>query len=159
MYASLPQWAQWIRVIGVPIAAVAVAVVGSWIALKQKKIASVKLQHDLFDRRFAILESLSRMLNDVAERGGLVDDSYQAFLASVAIAPFLFSDSGLVSYLQEVKAHTVNLMKISPFLSSAVAAGDPRREKAAAVKGTEIQWLIGQTNGLADRFQSSLQLY
>ena len=159
MCAVLPEWAQWVRAVGVPIAAVVVAIVGSWIALQQKRIASVKLQHDLFDRRFTILESLGRMLNDVVERGRLVDDSYQAFLVSVTIAPFLLSDSRLVSYLQEVKAHTIKLMGTSPFLSSQVPAGDPRREKAAAVEKTEIQWLAGQTNGLVGRFQSSSQLY
>ena len=159
MYAGLPEWAQWIRAVGVPIAAVVVAIVGSWIALQQKRIASVKLQHDLFDRRFAILESLNRMLNDVVERGKLVDDSHQAFLVSVAIAPFLLSDSRLVSYLQEVEAHTNKFMGTSPFLSSQIPAGNPRRKKAADVEAREIQWLIDQTAGLSDRFQSSLRLY
>ena len=159
MYAGLPEWAQWIRAVGVPIAAVVVAIVGSCIALQQKRIASVRLKHDLFDRRFAILQSLGRMLNDVLESGRLVDDSYQTFLVSASIARFLFSDSRLVSYIQEVKAHTIELIRTQPALSSQVPAGDPRRERAAEVEATEIRWLGDQSEGLGDRFQLSLQLY
>ena len=50
---TLPQWVVILQALLVP----AVATVGAVIALQQLHLARVRLQHDLFDRRFAILQT------------------------------------------------------------------------------------------------------
>jgi hypothetical protein len=52
--SSLPLWVQLLQALAVPV----IAGVGAWVALQQMYLARVKLQHDLFDRRYAVFQAV-----------------------------------------------------------------------------------------------------
>jgi hypothetical protein len=53
---SMPFWVQVLQALAVPV----IAAAGAWVALQQMHIARVKLQHDLYDRRYAVFEAVRR---------------------------------------------------------------------------------------------------
>jgi hypothetical protein len=54
----LPWWMQWAQAI----ALILLSSVGAWIAVKQMRIATAKLNLDLYDRRFKVFEAGRRFL-------------------------------------------------------------------------------------------------
>ena len=50
----LPLWVQVLQALLVPV----IAAVGAWVALQQMYLARVKLQHDLYDRRYAVFQRI-----------------------------------------------------------------------------------------------------
>jgi hypothetical protein len=63
--ANLPIWALWIQAIGIPLAGAVIAGVGVYIARQQKRLADIKLQNDLYDRRYKVYETARKFLADV----------------------------------------------------------------------------------------------
>lgn len=62
--SSLPVWVQVLQALAVPV----IAGVGAWIALQQMYLARVKLQHDLFDRRYAVFQAVRRFLEEAVSQ-------------------------------------------------------------------------------------------
>lgn len=56
----MPFWVQVLQALAVPV----IAAVGAWVALQQMHIARVKLQHDLYERRYAVFEAVRRFLDE-----------------------------------------------------------------------------------------------
>jgi hypothetical protein len=57
----LPWWMQWGQALGV----IAISGLGAWIAFKQVKIATAKLNLDLYDRRFKAFEGARTLVTQV----------------------------------------------------------------------------------------------
>ncbi len=57
--ALLPAWVQVLLLVLQALAVPVIAAAGVWIARQQMHIARVKLQHDLYDRRYAVFQALS----------------------------------------------------------------------------------------------------
>jgi hypothetical protein len=60
--SSLPLWVQVLQALAVPV----IAAVGAWVALQQMHIARTKLQHDLYDRRYAVFQAVRRFLDEAS---------------------------------------------------------------------------------------------
>jgi len=55
----LPLWVKALQALAVPV----IAAVGASVAVQQMVIARVKLQHDLYDRRYAVFDAVRAFLN------------------------------------------------------------------------------------------------
>ncbi|MGC8477406.1 MAG: hypothetical protein ACP5NP_13715 [Acetobacteraceae bacterium] len=149
--AHLPEWVAVLQALLVPV----IAAVGTWIALQQMHLSRVRLRHDLFDRRFAILQATQGMLESVIMEGKISTDNIVKFATAVAAARFVFDDR-LALYLREILDHASKAHSIQEALRD-MQPGEAK-QKAATDKGHEIKWLIDQRGSLGEKFQPVLQL-
>ena len=59
---QLPLWVQYAQALGALLLVLVIGVVGAALTRQQVKIAQVSLQHDLYDRRFAVFEATREFL-------------------------------------------------------------------------------------------------
>jgi hypothetical protein len=147
----LPLWVQALQALAVPI----IAAVGTWVAVQQMVIARVKLQHDLYDRRYAVFDAVRTLLNEAISSRVVSSETFRTFALKTADAEFLF-DSGLVDYLREMRDHASKAQAIY----IAMQQLEPGDQKAAASSAASehTMWLINQIDGLAAKFRPFLTL-
>lgn len=63
-----------------------------------------KLQHDLYDRRYAVFQAVRRFLNEASVRKIVSDETVRSFVLGTSDATFLFDDK-LAAYLTEIREH------------------------------------------------------
>lgn len=88
MISSGPDWTAITTAIATPI----VAGVGAWIAWNQVRASRNALKINLFDRRYAIFESASSTLLQMAASGGATPQVQREFLQGTIGARWLFSE-------------------------------------------------------------------
>jgi len=81
----MPLWVQVLQALAVPV----IAAVGAWIALQQMYIARVKLQHDLYDRRYAVFEAVRRFLDEAVSQKIVSPETLHSFALRTGDALFL----------------------------------------------------------------------
>lgn len=148
---NLPEWVAVLQALLVPV----IAAVGAWIALQQMHLATVRIRHDLFDRRFAILQSTQGIIDVIASHRKIPPDVFAEFATSVGAARFVL-DERLSKYLREVLRHVSAFQNIQTLLPDMPPGDD--KSKAICVSGSELGWLIDQSDGLGEKFQPFLQL-
>ena len=101
--SQLPLWVQYGQALGPPLLAAVIGGVGAWIALQQMHLTRVKLQHDTYNRKYAVFEAVRWLLTVVAglKRAPYLEDM-RAFINVIGAASFLFDDK-LVAYLKEIE--------------------------------------------------------
>src|SRR5580704_867150 len=112
MSPMLPEWVQWVQAIAQALAVPVIAGVGVWIAFVQSRIARAKLQHDLFDRRFAVYEATRTLLLVIMRKGNASLDDLSRFTMGTIDAVFLL-DKSTSTYLQDIRKRTVKLHSLS----------------------------------------------
>lgn len=147
----LPLWVQALQALAVPV----IAAVGAWVAVQQMVIARVKLQHDLYDRRYAVFDAVRAFVNEAISNQIVSPETFRIFALKTADAEFLF-DNGLAAYLREMREHASKAQVIYITMQQ-MEHGD---QKAAASRAASehTMWLINQIDGLAARFRPFLML-
>lgn len=151
MGSSLPLWVQVLQALAVPV----IAGVGAWVALQQMHIARTKLQHDLYDRRYAVFQAVRRFLDEASVRKIVSDDTLRAFVLGTADAAFLFDDR-LAAYLKEMSERARKAQSIYMVMED-LPAGD-EKARASAAAGGHVTWLMQQIDGLTEKFRPFLTL-
>jgi hypothetical protein len=149
--SSLPLWVQVLQALAVPV----IAGVGAWVALQQMQIARTKLQHDLYDRRYAVFQAVRRFLDEASVRKIVSGETFRAFALGTADAAFLFDDS-LAAYLKEMRERAAKAQSIFSVMED-MPAGD-EKARASKAAGEQFIWLMQQIDGLADKFRPFLTL-
>jgi hypothetical protein len=132
-----------------------VAVCAAWIAFQQMAIARQKLNHDLFDRRFAVYIAVRDYVIAVLNRNEDLRTKAFAYHQAIAPAPFLF-DAELAEYLLEVQRQGGAAASFSQSATSGV--GEEARQEYFSRLNEHLQWLAAQNNQLTQRFQPTLNL-
>lgn len=78
-----------------------IALIGAWIAFQQMMIARARLNHDLFDRRFAVYIATRNHLKEMLRYTGGTQENAETWWAVACRAPFLF-DKQLVDHIKEI---------------------------------------------------------
>lgn len=78
------------------------------------KLEEIKLKHDLFDKRYQLLESIKSFLGSILTTGDVSRDEEIKFLVGTKPALFLFGDD-IVEYVNQIfidasKLHALNAM-------------------------------------------------
>jgi hypothetical protein len=147
----LPLCVQILQALATP----AIAIVGAWVALQQMKIARIKLQHDLYDRRYAVFQSVRSLMNQVISNKFVAAETLNSFAIGTADAPFLFDDV-LARYLREFRDHAAAHQSIN-LVMEGMPAGD-QKTAASNKAGEHLQWLLEQIDVLTEKFRPFLQL-
>jgi hypothetical protein len=102
--SQLPFSLQVIQALALP----AIALLGALIAYQQMRIAGVKLNHDLYDRRFRIYEVTAALMKKIGGEVKIGEEVTQedidVYWREVSHAPFLSIGDDLVSYLSKVRS-------------------------------------------------------
>jgi len=100
----LPLWIQWPQAILI----LAISLLGAWIAYKQVRIATAKLNLDLYDRRFKVFEAARNLVSQVMREAHVGLGNIGAFNLGVADATFLF-ESDVEDYLTALRKKAIAL--------------------------------------------------
>lgn len=149
---TLPFWLQYLQAS----ALIAIPAIGAWLAWQQVQIARIKLQHDLYDRRYRVFDATRRMLANVCAKGSISGEDLRTFTISTGDAIFLFDDD-LAKYLdQEMTPHLRALILIGNVIDDVYV--EERRAEIETEKFDHLKWLNEQLTGLADKFKPFLKL-
>jgi hypothetical protein len=72
----LPWWMQWAQAL----ALIVISCLGSWIAFKQARIATAKLNLDLYEKRFAVFEQARIYLRQFVGEAKVTMEEINAFI-------------------------------------------------------------------------------
>jgi hypothetical protein len=78
------------------------------IAQQQADLAAIRLQHDLFDRRFEIYEACQTLLNEVLINGNISDEKFDSFFQATRKVVFLF-DQDITDYIEMLRISALQL--------------------------------------------------
>lgn len=120
------------------------------------RIAKVKLQHDLYDRRYAIFQSARRLLDETAANKVVSADTLRQFVIGTADAEFLLPDD-LAAYLAELSCRARKAQSIYMVMLS-LPEGCQDWQNASLAANGETGWLVEQIDGLTAKFRDVLKL-
>jgi hypothetical protein len=100
----LPWWMQWAQAV----ALIVISCLGSWIAYKQVRIASAKLNLDLYDRRFKVYEAARTFLSHFMVNAAFTGKEISDYNFGVSDAVFLF-DKDVKEYLDGFRKKAFDL--------------------------------------------------
>ncbi len=147
-----PHWTTYLAALLTP----TVAVLGSFIAYQQWRLAQNKLKLDLFDRRFSVYEAARTLLSSIMKSGKAKDEEVSKFMVSTREAKWLLNDS-VAEYLENHLHHkAINLQTLAAELEG-VPVGEERTKNVHAQ--SEIKkWFMAQYKILDEKFAPFLQL-
>jgi hypothetical protein len=129
----LPWWMQWGQALGV----IAISGLGAWIAFKQVKIATAKLNLDLYDRRFKVFEAVRNLITQVMREAHVRLEDIRSFNLGVADATFLF-ESDVENYLTALRKKTIALRTKVEQLRGMEEPNDRRNALVDQIAGLEM---------------------
>ena len=152
---QLPLWVQYGQALGPPLLAAVIGGLGAWIALQQMHLARVKLQHETYDRKYAVFVAVRSLLTVVAglKRAPYLEDM-RAFINEIGAASFLFDDK-LVEYLKEIERRVYRANGLNDMMNH---FSDDDKPHASSELEEHILWLGQQSNVVIEKFRPSLEL-
>lgn len=131
------------------------AACAAWIAFQQWVVARQKLNHDLFDRRFAVYVAAERYLVAcLNQNGGGTTEDTNAFYEATKTAPFIF-DKDINDFLALILKHSVNIQMFSKYVEKSHL---PDWQKYMNIYHTSQEWAADAFGSLIGKFQSSMNL-
>jgi hypothetical protein len=126
------------------------------IAQQQAELATIRLQHELYDRRFTIFEAARNFLvHQIYVYGNVSDESYKSYFKGTADALFLLDDT-VADYLEDIRTKGLRLKWLNEKIRS-IEAGD-ERIKATADENEMLNWFYDQEEGLIEKFKPFLMI-
>jgi|GEM_PF-1683572 len=110
----LPQWFTQIESIArafwgiLPSQINVIAIITAYIAYQQYQTNKYKLRLDLFEKRFAVFQSIENLFKQVAINGTVDQEKLAEFRSGISYAPFLFPKE-IVGYISTVEDKAIKL--------------------------------------------------
>jgi hypothetical protein len=154
---ALPPFVQWIQAISQALTVPAIAAIGVVIAWRQASLTRIKLQHDLYDRRFAIFNAARRFLSIIARDARVNSDGLREFSLGTADAVFL-TNRTIAAYLEEIRRRAIEVQILSAELEGEPVG--PERSGLVQKRSEHLRWLRDQLekDDLVERFRPLLTL-
>jgi ABC-type nickel/cobalt efflux system permease component RcnA len=149
---KLPWWLQYLQAVAV----VLIPLVGAWIAWQQVRIARVKLQFDLYEKRFAVFQAARKLFGEAISQGNISTPSLNAYVLGTADAGFLLDDK-ISGYLRDAHEHAVMLSSVKSAIEPLVV-GTQQRIDLSRKAGEELTWFNDQADTLTALFKPFLKL-
>lgn len=156
MSVGLPIWAQWIQALGIPIVGILLSAIAAYIAWQQKRIADIRLQHDLYDRRYKVYDGIRKFLAVIMQTGQVDLKDFYTFLSETSDAVFLFKKE-IADYLTEVREKSARLRMFNTRLSNQNLPQDQRAE-AADQEAEVLGWFSEQTDVTVTKFKPYMKI-
>ncbi len=129
-----------------------IAIIGAWIALQQMLIARARLNHDLFERRFAVYNATrTYIVAMLKNQGGTQEDAVKWHEVALT-APFIF-EKGISDFLEEVSTRGKSMR---------ARVGDKpiyEVQKYVGEYNDNSMWFYRNFESLEERFQNSMNLF
>lgn len=127
----------------------------STVAQQQERLAAVRLQHDLFDRRFALFEAARLFLvSEIYPQNNPSSEGIFLFVQKTATAVFLV-DAPLKEYLEQLRKSAFELQRLSTLVS---LQQGPDHTENVNQKYRLVEWFAAQLDVLVEKFQPFLKL-
>jgi hypothetical protein len=149
----VPGWVQILQALAVPV----IAAVGAWVAIQQMRIARIKLQHDLYDRRYAVFQAVRRFLDEALANQLVSSETLRAFVLGTSDAEFLLPDD-LAEYLARMseRARTAqSIYMVMPALLPAVSNSRMRQGQLMSICNGWASKSKGCRRGFGPRLSST----
>jgi|ERR1700675_1874868 len=153
--SDLPAWASWAQALGVPVFGAIISCVGLRIAWLQKHLQDIRLQIDLYDRRFRIYAAAKGLLVSVQADGSVKRTAFQVFVDQTSDAEFLFAPN-VADYLKELRAKAIDSIRIETKLSNGL--GQKEHDRLAQEESEIATWFMDQFDILRDKFKPFMRL-
>ena len=156
---SLPVWVSWAQAFGLPLFGLVIAGASVYIAWQQKRIADIRLRHELYDRRLRVYEAAKTLLVAHLINGKLSDDDYIAYRRGTADAVFLL-EAGVIDYLEELRKRAERLMRLRTELAEIREdmSKDAQYHQLVDENAQIETWLSQQFEILIARFKPAMRL-
>lgn len=129
-----------------------IALIGAWVALQQMLIARTRLNHDLFDRRFAVYNATRKyIIKMLRDKGGSQEDGEEWYAVAIT-APFLF-DTEISDFLKDVSDRG---SRIRGRVGDKFIYEVPEH---VAEYNDHMMWLFAAQGKLEEKFQDSMNLF
>lgn len=146
-----PHWTAYLSALLTPI----VAVLGSFVAFRQWRLAQNKLKLDLFDRRFSVYKAASMLLTSIMTSGKAQDEDVFRYKVATLEAKWLLS-SEVAEYLdKQLYEKAVDLQTIHAEQEG--LAGEARTNNLRDQRVLK-EWLAAQYGVLDKHFAPFLRL-
>jgi len=147
-----PHWTTYLAALLTPV----VAVLGSYVAYRQWRLAQNKLKLDLFERRFAIYAAAQTFLASIMTSGKVNDQELFKFTVATRESKWLL-DSNVAEYLDKQLRHKAIDLQCLVAELDGVGVGEIRTTNVRTQADIK-KWLMGQYDVLDQKFSSYLQL-
>ena len=137
-----------------PLLLALIAACAAWVAFQQWVVARQKLNHDLFDRRFAVYTAAEKYLVACLNRNGGTQEDTSISYQEIKAAPFLF-DKSVNDFLALIMKHSIN---IQVFGKHVEMTHIPDWQKHMDTYHASQQWVGEAFGSLNSVFQQSLNL-
>jgi hypothetical protein len=123
----------------------------------QARLATVRLKHDLFDRRYEIYEVVFVFLIEIIKTRNITEGGMSTFVRGTQKAVFLY-DQETVDYFENLRKQAVALQGQNALLSDQHNPVGPDRSKAAARAEDLFTWFNDQLTVLVERMKPFMVL-
>jgi hypothetical protein len=154
--AGLPEWANWTQAIVIPVVGVIIATASVYIARQQKRLADIKLQNELYDRRYKIYLSARNYLIKITSEGNVTLEEFFEFRRGTSDSVFLLSQD-IVDYLEKIGDKARELRGYQQQLKNENLTQD-RRVILADKAGDCEEWFGKQFDVLIEKFRPAMRL-
>jgi hypothetical protein len=127
------------------------------LARQQAELATVRLKHDLFDRRFEIYETVFAFLIEILQLSNISREGMSKFVRGTQKAVFVF-DQSVVDYFERLRTQAVILQERAAFLSDQRNPVGPDRAEAARRQAELFTWFTDQLPILIQRLKPFMAL-
>jgi hypothetical protein len=125
-----------------------------WIAAQQMLIARQKLNHDLFDRRFAVFTATQAYLVVCLSRDAGTQQDTEAFYAATRAAPFLFKKD-INDFLALVMKYSIDIQVFGRHLNNPSL---PDYQKFVDLHHKGQLWAADAYSNIVAKFHPSMNL-
>jgi hypothetical protein len=127
------------------------------IAQQQAHLATVRLKHDLFDRRYEIYEVVFFFLIEIFQSSNLSQEAMSKFVRGTQKAVFVF-DQATVDYFEELRKRAIYLQEAASFLGDQRNPIGEERTRAASRRAELFTWFTEQLPVLVERMKPFMAL-
>ena len=126
-------------------------------ARQQADLSIVRLQHDLFDRRWEIYDVVFFFLIEILQSSNLSREGMRKFVRETRKSVFVF-DQETTDYFEYMRKQAVFLQGAASFLSDQNNLVEPERTEAARRLSELFMWFEQQFESLVERLKPFMAL-
>jgi hypothetical protein len=120
-----------------------VAIFGTYIAWRQHRLQRHRLRLDLYDKRFAVFQSLMEFLSVILRDAKVPLEQYYVFRTRTAQAAFLFGDD-VNRYLEQIVENAMRFRELNERLGTNAMPMGVERTELVTEESELLRWLSGQ---------------
>jgi hypothetical protein len=137
--SPLPIWVQYVQALALPIFGAVLALAGAWVGWQNMQVTRVKLQYDLYERRYKVFAAMRELIRHALYDTDLDTEAIRAHAFAAGEAAFLF-DEDVAKYVRDMRDRISKFRKMKKELQEMSEGCD--RDKLAKELQQERLYLM-----------------